>query len=87
MTDVEFITEVNHRRARERELGRSWNEIERLQRKQAEVKKMTETFCFSIACMLIGASAVMLGLGLLKAAIALFGASVCFFTGAILTGS
>lgn len=87
MTDVEFITEANHRRARERELGRSWNEIERLQRKQAEVKKMTETVCFSVACMLLGGTAVLLGFGLFKAAFTLGGAAVCFFVGAMLTGA
>ena len=32
MSDVEIITELNHRAARERELGERWDEIVRLRK-------------------------------------------------------
>ena len=87
MEDVEYVTERNHRAARERELGKRWNEIVRLRKKQSELLKIAETTCFSIACMMVGASTVLLGLGMYQAAFTLFGAAVCFFVGAALTGA
>lgn len=82
MSDVERITELNHRRAREQELGQRWDEIERKQRKSRSFLKAAETACFSVACILLGGTAVFLGLGLLHAAITVGGASVCCFVGA-----
>lgn len=87
MTDVEYILEANHRRARERELGERWDEIVKLHKRQKSLMKVTETVCFSVACMLLGGTAVLLGFGLFKAAFTLGGAAVCFFVGAMLTGT
>lgn len=86
MTDVEIITERNQRAARERELGERWEEIVRLRKKQRELLKAAETTCFSVGCMMVGAAAAFLGLGLFQAAFAIFGTGVCFFGGALLTG-
>lgn len=85
MQDVEFITERNHRRARERELGQRWENIERLHRKQAEMLKLTNTVCFSTGCMLIGGAAFAMGLGLFKAAVILGGLAGCAIFAAALT--
>ena len=68
MSDVEIITELNHRAARERELGERWDEIVRLRKRQKSLMKIAETACFSVACMLLGGTAVMLGFGLFRAA-------------------
>mgnify|MGYP004692398313 CR=1 FL=1 len=87
MEDVEYVTERNHRAARERELGKRWNEIVRLRKKQSELLKIAETTCFSIACMMVGGSAVLLGLGLYQAAFTLFGLAVIGFVGAVITGT
>lgn len=87
MSDVEYITEMNHRAARERELGERWDEIVKLRKRQKSLMKVTETVCFSVACMLLGGTAVLLGFGLFKAAFTLGGAAVCFFVGAMLTGT
>ena len=54
MSDVEIITELNHRAARERELGERWDEIVRLRKRQKSLMKIAETACFSVACMLLG---------------------------------
>lgn len=85
MQDVEFITERNHRRARERELGQRWENIERLHRKQAEMLKLTNTVCFSVGCMLIGGAAFAMGLALFKAAVILGGLAGCAIFAAALT--
>ena len=87
MSDVEIITELNHRAARERELGERWAEIVRQRKRRYGLLKAAETVCFSVACMLLGGTAVMLGFGLFKAAVTLGGAAACFFAGAILTGA
>nr|DAJ03904.1 MAG TPA: hypothetical protein [Caudoviricetes sp.] len=87
MSDVEIITELNHRAARERELGERWDEIVRLRKRQKSLMKIAETVCFSMACMLLGGTAVMLGFGLFRAAVTLGGAAACFFVGAVLTGA
>lgn len=84
MTDVEIITERNHRRARERELGERWDEIIRQRKRKSELLKASETFCFSIGCVLLGGTAVLLGFGLFRAAVTLGGAAVIFFGGAVL---
>ena len=84
MTDVEYILEANHRRAREQELGERWDEIVRLRRRQKSLMKIAETVCFSVACMLLGGTAVLLGFGLFRAAVTLGGAAACFFVGAVL---
>ena len=76
MTDVEYILEANHRRARERGLGERWD--------KAELLKASEAFCFSIGCVLLGGTAVLLGFGLFKAAFTLGGAAGIFFGGAVL---
>nr|DAK53218.1 MAG TPA: hypothetical protein [Caudoviricetes sp.] len=83
MSDVEIITELNHRAARERELGERWG----LRKRQKSLMKIAETACFSVACMLLGGTAVMLGFGLFRAAVTLGGAAACFFVGAVLTGA
>lgn len=85
MTDVEIITERNQRAARERELGERWEEIVRLRKKQRELLKAAETTFFSVGCMMTGAAAVMLGLGMFRAAFAIFGTALIFFAGAALT--
>lgn len=82
MTDVEIITERNHRRARERELGERWDEIERRQKREISLLRAAGTVCFSVACVLLGGTAVLLGFGLFKAALTLGGAAACFFVGA-----
>lgn len=84
MTDVEIITERNQRAARERELGERWNEIVRLQKKQRELLKAAETTFFSVGCMMTGAAAVFLGIGMHRTAFAIFGMAACFFLGAML---
>lgn len=84
MSDVEIITELNHRAARERELGERWDEIVRLRKRQKSLMKIAETVCFSVACMLLGGTAVLLGFGLFKSAFTLGGAAVIFFGGAVL---
>ena len=85
MTDVEIITERNHRRARERELGERWDEIIRQRKRKSELLKASGAFCFSIGCVLLGGTAVLLGFGLFRAAVTLGGAAACFFVGAMLT--
>jgi len=85
MQDVEMITGLNHRRARERELGQRWSSIEKLHRRQSEMLKLTNTVCFSVGCMLIGGAAFAMGLGLFRAALILGGLSGCCFFGAALT--
>lgn len=87
MTDVEIITERNHRRARERELGERWDEIIRQRKRKSELLKASEAFCFSIGCVLLGGTATLLGFGLFRAAVTLGGAAACFFVGAMLTGA
>ena len=82
MTDVEYITERNHRRARERELGERWDEIERKQKRETSLLRAAGTACFSVACVLLGGTAVLLCFGLFKAAFTLGGAAACFFVGA-----
>lgn len=82
MTDVEIITERNHRRARERELGERWDEIERKQKRETSLLRAAGTACFSVACVLLGGTAVLLGFGLFRAAVTLGGAAACFFVGA-----
>ena len=87
MTDVEYILDANHRRARERELGERWDKIIRQRKRRSELLKASEAFCFSIGCVLLGGTAVMLGFGLFRAAFTLGGAAACFFVGAVLTGA
>ena len=87
MTDVEYILDANHRRARERELGERWDKIIRQRKRKSELLKASEAFCFSIGCVLLGGTAVLLGFGLFRAAVTLGGAAACFFVGAILTGA
>ena len=87
MSDVEIITELNHRAARERELGERWDESVRRRKRQKSVMEIAETACFAVGCMLLGGTGVMLGCGLFRAAVTLGGAAACFFVGAILTGA
>ena len=61
MSDVEYILEANHRRARERELGERWDEIERKQKRETSLLRAAGTACFSVACVLLGGTAVLLG--------------------------
>lgn len=84
MSDVEYILDANHRRARERELGERWDKIIRQRKRKSELLKASEAFCFSIGCVLLGGTAVLLGFGLFKAAFTLGGAAVIFFGGAVL---
>ncbi len=86
MSDVEYITEMNHRAARERELGERWDKIVQKRKREVNILRAAEAFCFSIGCVLLGGTAVLLGFGLFKAAFTLGGAAACFFTGAVLTG-
>lgn len=86
MSDVEMITELNHRRAREKELGQRWHDIEALHRKQGALLKLTNTVCFSVGCMLIGGAAFAMGLGLFRAAVMCGGLAGCCFFGTALTG-
>ena len=87
MSDVEIITELNHRAARERELGERWEESVGLRKRQKSRMAIAEPVCCSVAGMLLGGTAVMLGFGLFRAAVTLGGAAACFFVGAILTGA
>ena len=48
MSHVENITELNHRAARERELGEWWDEIVRLRNRKKSLMKIAETDCFSV---------------------------------------
>lgn len=84
MTDVEIITERNHRRAREHELGERWDKIVQKRKREINILRAAETFCFSVACILLGGTATLLGFGLFKAAFTLGGAAVIFFGGAVL---
>lgn len=86
MSDVEYILEANHRRARERELGERWDKIVQKRKREVNILRAAEAFCFSIGCVLLGGTAVLLGFGLFKAAFTLGGAAACFFAGAVLTG-
>lgn len=84
MSDVEIITELNHRAAREREFGERWDKIIRQRKRKSELLKASEAFCFSIGCVFLGGTAVLLGFGLFKAAFTLGGAAVIFFGGVVL---
>lgn len=83
MSDVEFITEVNHRRARERELGARWDEIIANREKRDKVSKTAERSCVVVSCMLAGASAAFFGFGVLKAALITAGVAAIFAFGAV----
>lgn len=39
MSDVEFLTEMNHRRARERELGARWEALNEKRKQQKKAQK------------------------------------------------
>lgn len=82
MTDVEFITAENHRRARERELGERWDVIVRSRKKQHEALKASETVCIIVACMAAGAAAVFFGFAEIKAALVTCGVAAIFALGA-----
>ena len=84
MSDVEYILEANHRRARERELGERWDKIVQKRKREINILRAAEAFCFSVGCVLLGGTAVLLGFGLFKAAFTLGGAAVIFFGGAVL---
>ena len=83
MSDVEIITERNHRRARERELGERWDRIVQKQKRETSLLKAAETACFSVACILLGGTAVLLGFGLFRSAFTLGGAAGILFAGAV----
>ena len=46
MSDIEFITEMNHRRARERELGMRYAELAKLRERREKVRRQGLTCCW-----------------------------------------
>jgi hypothetical protein len=70
MSDIEFITEMNHRRARERELGMRYAEIarlrerrERLRERRERVRRQGLTCCWVGGAFLSGMALVLLAFG------------------------
>ena len=83
MEDIEIITERNHRRVRERELGERWDAIARNRKKQSKALKTAETVCFTVACMAAGAAAVFFGFSCIKPALITAGVMAIFGLGAL----
>ena len=73
MSDIEIITEMNHRRARERELGVRYEQITRLRERREKVRKTGLTCCWVSGAMLSGMAIVLLAFGMQLAAF-IFGA-------------
>lgn len=83
MEDIEIITERNHRRVRERELGERWEVIVKQRKNRSNALKMAEAVCVVVACMAAGASAVFFGFGFPKSALVTCGVAAIFGFGAV----
>lgn len=63
MSDIERITELNHRRARERELGLRYAEIARLRERRERVRRQGLTCCWVGGAFLSGMALVLMAFG------------------------
>ena len=63
MSDIEFITEMNHRRAREREFGMRYAENARLRERRERVRRQGLTCCWVGGAFLLGMALVLLAFG------------------------
>ena len=82
MSDIEYLTDLNQRRARERELGQRWDEIVAARKKQRRAKETAVRTCFTSACISLGAAATYFGLGWVKEALIMGGVALICFIGA-----
>lgn len=69
MNDVEFLTEMNHRRARAKELGARWEELNAKRAAQKKVQKTGLILLSSAGGWLSAAGVVSFVLGSLEAAV------------------
>lgn len=69
MSDVEFLTEMNHRRAREKELGARWEALNERRRQQKKVQKTGLILLSSAGGWLSAAGVVAFILGCMEAAV------------------
>jgi hypothetical protein len=63
MSDIEFITEMNHRRARERELGMRYAELAKLRERREKVRRQGMTCCWVGGAFLYGMALGLLAFG------------------------
>ena len=63
MSDVEVITEMNHRRARERELGMRYAELATLHERREKVRRQGLTCCWVGGAFLSGMALGLLAFG------------------------
>lgn len=63
MEDVEIITERNHRRVRERELGMRYAELAKLRERREKVRRQGLTCCWVGGAFLSGMALVLLAFG------------------------
>ena len=75
MSDVEFITGVNHQRAREREWNKRRAERDGLREKRERVRRTALSVCWLSGAFLSGMALVLLALELAGAALAFVGAA------------
>ena len=75
MSDVEFITETNHQRAREREWKKRRAERDGLREKRERVRRTALSVCWLAGAFLSGMALVLLALELAGAALAFGGAA------------
>lgn len=75
MSDVEFITGINHQRAREREWAERRAEKASLREKRERVRRTALSVCWLAGAFLPGMALVLLALELVGAALAFGGAA------------
>ena len=75
MSDVEFITGVNHQRAREREWNKRRAERDGLREKRERVRRTALSACWMAGAFLSGMALVLLAVELTGAALAFGGAA------------
>ena len=63
MEDIEIITERNHRRIRERELGMRYAELAKLRERREKVRRQGMTCCWVGGAFLYGMALVLLAFG------------------------
>ena len=63
MSDIEFITEMNHRRAREREIGMRYAELAKLRERREKVRRQGLTCCWVGGAFLSGMALVLMAFG------------------------
>lgn len=63
MEDIEIITERNHRRIRERELGMRYAELAKLRERREKVRRQGLTCCWVGGAFLSGMALVLLAFG------------------------